>query len=97
MTSTDLQRLIADAVHEAGFREYGAPTPHSVGLEHFDHPQQRGFYQEFVIPENAVLNVDMPFFEYGWGAIHLEDTIVVRGDGVEYLTSNQTGLIEIPV
>ena len=74
-----------------------AAGPHSLGLEHFDHTQFDGFYQPFVIEENCVLNVDMPLLIYGRDAMHLEDTIVIRKNGIEYLTSNQTGMVEIAV
>lgn len=97
ITAHQLGEIVRDTVHKAGFPAYAVCTPHSLGLEHFDHPQAEGFYQDFVIERGTVLNIDMPFFEYAWGAMHLEDTIVVRPDGVEFLTSNRTALIELPL
>lgn len=97
MSSLELGRLIRDSVRKAGFPAYEIAIPHSVGLEHFDHPQMEGFYSGWTIEENSVLNVDMPYIEMGWGSMHIEDTVVVRKDGVEFLTSNNTALIELPV
>jgi Xaa-Pro aminopeptidase len=99
MMSTELAEIITTACQKAGYPDYmsKAAGPHSLGLEHFDHPQYDGFYQPFVIEENCVLNVDMPLLIYGRDAMHLEDTIIVRKDGIEYLTSNQTGMVEIPI
>jgi Xaa-Pro dipeptidase len=99
MKSTELADIITEACQKAGYPDYmsRAAGPHSLGLEHFDHPQFDGFYQPFTIEENCVLNVDMPLLIYGRDAMHLEDTIVVRKDGVEFLTSNQTGMVEIPI
>jgi Xaa-Pro aminopeptidase len=99
MMSTELADIITEACQKAGYPDYmsRAAGPHSLGLEHFDHPQFDGFYQPFRIEENCVLNVDMPLLIYGRDAMHLEDTVVVRKDGIEFLTSNQTGMVEIPV
>ena len=59
-----------------------------MGLEHFDHPQDQGFYQDFAIESGCVLNVDR-------GSMHIEDTVHVTGTGSELLTSNETALIEL--
>ena len=98
MKASDLSGIIRTASRKAGFPTSipQAATTHSLGLEHFDHPQDQGFYQDFTIEAGCVLNVDMPYVEYGWGAMHLEDTIVVTPSGPEFLTSNETSLIEIP-
>ena len=39
-----------------------------------------------------VFNFDMPYQEYGWGSMHIEDTMCVTSDGFEALTSGRTGL-----
>jgi Xaa-Pro aminopeptidase len=38
------------------------------------------------------INIDMPYFELGWGTLHLEDTIRVTNDGFELFTSNKSDL-----
>ena len=43
-----------------------------------------------------VVNVDMPHTEIGWGSVHMEDTVRIRPDGSELLTSNDTKLRAIP-
>ncbi|MBM3503476.1 MAG: aminopeptidase P family protein [Alphaproteobacteria bacterium] len=97
MRASELAILIRDTMRAHGYPTgpARAAAPHALGLEHFDHPQDRGFYQDFTIEVGCVLNVDMPYIEFGWGSLHLEDTIVVRRDGPEFLTSNKTDLIEI--
>jgi Xaa-Pro aminopeptidase len=99
MRASELALLVRDTMRVHGYptAPVRAAGPHSLGLEHFDHPQESGFYQDFTIEENCVLNVDMPYVEFGWGSLHLEDTIVVRHDGPEFLTSNRTELIELPL
>ncbi len=98
MRASELSEQIKETVRKAGTEHaLRTATPHSLGLEHFDHPQDQNFYQDFVIEEGCVLNVDMPHVEFGWGSMHLEDTVVVRADGPEFLTSNRTNLVEIGV
>ena len=47
---------------------------------------------DFVIEENMVLNFDMPFSEWGWGSMHIEDTMLINKSGFEPLTSLRTEL-----
>lgn len=97
MRAKDLSQIIRDAARKAGFPASirQAATVHSLGLEHFDHPQDQGFYQDFAIETGCVLNVDMPYVEFGWGSMHIEDTVLVTRTGSELLTSNETNLIEL--
>jgi Xaa-Pro aminopeptidase len=89
-------RVIA-AVRKAGFPGFFFATPHSIGLEHSDHripigPTLPGGNGEFVFEENMVFSVDMPYYEVGWGNLHVEDQILVTKSGVEPLTSCDTSL-----
>lgn len=97
MRANDLSQIIRDAARKAGFPASirQAATVHSLGLEHFDHPQDQGFYQDFAIESGCVLNVDMPYVEFGWGSMHIEDTVLVTSTDSELLTSNETALIEL--
>jgi Xaa-Pro aminopeptidase len=42
-----------------------------------------------------VLNLDMPYVEWGWGTLHREDTVVVTANGCELLTSGDQTLIVV--
>jgi Xaa-Pro aminopeptidase len=90
------ERVIA-AVRKAGFPGFFFATPHSIGLEHSDHripigPTLPGGNGEFVFEENMVFSIDMPYYEVGWGNLHVEDQILVTKSGVEPLTSCDTSL-----
>ena len=87
-----------DVIKKEGFNDYFYVSPHSLGLEHTDNPIPLGneIYAggefDFTLKENMVINIDMPYFELGWGTLHLEDTIKVTNDGFELFTSNKSEL-----
>lgn len=55
------------------------PLIHSIGLEHYDHPQSLGTFlsEEFTLEDGMVVNFETLYFELGWGLLQLEDTYVV--------------------
>ena len=93
----DLIDVVLAATHKAGFPEYFYVSPHSLGLEHTDNPLPLGpevfsAEHDMVLEENMVFNIDMPYFEHGWGTLHIEDTVRVTATGFEPLTSLDTNL-----
>ena len=71
--------------------------PHSVGLQHTDQPYRDGLpfmvSDDLTFQENMTLTIDMPSLEVGWGGAHLEDLIVVTGDGFEPLATMDDPLV----
>jgi Xaa-Pro aminopeptidase len=55
------------------------PLIHSLGLEHYDHPQSLGTFlsENFDLEAGMVVNFETLYFELGWGLIQLEDTYLV--------------------
>lgn len=45
------------------------------------------------LEEGMTLCIETPYYEIGWGGVQVEDTIVVRKDGAEYLTKSSRELI----
>jgi Xaa-Pro aminopeptidase len=89
-----------EAVQKAGLPEFFYVSPHSIGLEHTDSPlpygrEVHGEASDYVFEENMVINIDMPFTEWGWGSMHLEDTLLVTRSGYEPLTSMQNELVVV--
>jgi len=84
------------AVHDEGFPGFVIAGPHSVGLEHTDHPVSVGAqmpgHHTLRFEENMVFTLDMPYHEFGWGTTHVEDMMIVRKDGCEPITSMDTSL-----
>ena len=98
--STLINKAI-EATQKAGFPEYFYVSPHSIGLEHTDSPVPFGpaLYSaenDYVFEENMVINVDFPYTEWGWGSMHLEDTLHVTATGFDPLTSMKNELIILP-
>ncbi|HUD95522.1 M24 family metallopeptidase [Sphingobium sp.] len=93
--------LTLKSVHEAGFPGFVIAGPHSVGLEHTDHPVSVGpempGHHPLVFEENMVFTLDMPYHEFGWGTTHVEDMMIVRANGCEPITSMDTALRVKPI
>jgi Xaa-Pro dipeptidase len=96
-----VSEAVIEAVRAAGFPGFFFATPHSIGLEHSDHrlpigPVLPGGNGPFMFEENMVFSVDMPYYEVGWGNIHMEDQYLVTATGVELLTNGDTSLRLLP-
>lgn len=96
-----MSRKVLRAIEKEGFPGFIIATPHSVGLEHTDHPipigpEMPGSKGEHTFQENMVINVDLPYHELGWGGMHLEDMVRITRDGCEPLTTMDTKLRVIP-
>jgi Xaa-Pro aminopeptidase len=95
-TFKEIVDLTLKAVHDEGFPGFVIAGPHSVGLEHTDHPvsvgpQMPGSHA-LAFEENMVFTLDMPYHEFGWGTTHVEDMMIVRQDGCEAITTMDTSL-----
>jgi Xaa-Pro aminopeptidase len=88
---TDIADKVRQTVHQDGFGEFSICAPHSVGLEHTDNPRRPGTTVEV----GMTMNIDIAYIEAGFGQLHLEDTFVVRPNGIEMLTSGRTDLIVV--
>ncbi|HUD29614.1 MAG TPA: M24 family metallopeptidase [Novosphingobium sp.] len=95
-TFKEIVDLTLAAVHREGFPSFVIAGPHSVGLEHTDHPVSVGAempgHHPLAFEENMVFTLDMPYHEFGWGTTHVEDMMIVRKDGCEPITSMDTRL-----
>lgn len=101
VTGREMTTKVLAAIEREGFPGFLIATPHSVGLEHTDHPipfglELPGSRGDLVFEEDMVINVDLPYHELGFGGMHLEDMVRVTKDGCEPFTSMQTELIVIP-
>jgi Xaa-Pro aminopeptidase len=81
----------------AGFPEFEPPVPHCLGLQHTDDPappgRHTGMNPNRILEPGMVLNLDMPFIEWGWGTLHREDTWLVTNMGCELFTHDEDTLL----
>lgn len=77
---------VVGTVHGSGFPEFARHhVGHSIGIEMYD--------ADFIAPGNEqpleagmVINLEVPYYELGWGGLQIEDTAVITDDGPEFLT-----------
>jgi len=76
----------------AGVRQAGLPhyrrhhVGHGIGVEIYD-PVLITPSSEDVIEQGTVVNIETPYYEFGFGAVHVEDPFVVGPDGNRMLTT----------
>ena len=77
MTGGDIFHLTMDAVHKAGFRDYRRHhVGHGIGLEPYERPILAPGNED-VVEEGMVLSIETPYYEFGLGALHVEDPILI--------------------
>lgn len=95
MTGDDVFNLTMSAVHGAGFTAYRRHhVGHGIGLEPYERPTLAPGNTDIVEP-GMVLSIETPYYEFGLGALHVEDPILVNESGNERLTlsSGEMGII----
>jgi Xaa-Pro aminopeptidase len=81
------------AAREAGIPNYRRHhVGHAIGLDVYETPLLAPG-QETVLEAEMVLNVEAPYYEVGFGALHVEDPIVVRAAGGQVLTKGSRELV----
>ena len=81
------------AARDAGISNYRRHhVGHAIGLDVYETPLLAPG-QETVLEEDMVLNVEAPYYEVGFGALHVEDPIVVRSNGGQVLTRSSRELV----
>jgi len=92
MTGKELFDITVEGVREAGVPHYRRHhVGHGIGVEIYD-PVLITPTNDDVIEEGTVVNIETPYYEFGFGAVHVEDPFVVRAAGNELLTTADRGL-----
>jgi Xaa-Pro aminopeptidase len=79
-----------------GYHEKGRFVGHGIGLE-LDEPPVIGPDDPTIIRENMTLVVEINTIIPGFGAIKLEDSFIVRSNGIELLSNTERKLYEVDV
>lgn len=87
MTGGELFALTVEAVHEAGVPHYRRNhVGHGIGVELYDRvnitPEN-----EDVLEEGVIVNIETPYYEFGLGAVQVEDPFLMTADGNTLLTT----------
>lgn len=84
-----------------GGRRGGLPTfrrhhtGHGIGMELYE-PPLIAASTDMTIPEGAVINIETPYYEIGAGGYMVEDTVLVKKNGVEFFSKFDRNLYLIP-
>lgn len=98
MTGAELYRITVEASRKAGHPEYRRHhVGHGIGSEIYEAPLLTPDSRD-IIEEGTVINIETPYYEFGLGALHVEDPYVVKIDGDhELLTTLGRELHVLPV
>jgi len=95
MTGAEADRIARAPIEKAGFgEEFGHGLGHGVGLAIHEAPRLARESEEVLEPGN-VITIEPGIYLPGLGGVRIEDLAVVRGDGVELLTSFPKDLIAV--
>jgi Xaa-Pro aminopeptidase len=92
MKYSDINKIGQEAMKKSGLSDLAVGcSPHSVGLQHTDHPFVDGLpytvAQDIVLEENMTITVDFPSLTLGLGNAHFEDLVVITKTGAAPLAS----------
>ena len=94
MKGKEVFDLTMNAVHDLGFPEYRRHhVGHGIGLEPYELPILAP-NSEDIVQEGMVLSVETPYYEFGLGALHIEDPVLISEKGNTVLT-RKNGNIKI--
>lgn len=87
-TGSEIFNHIITVIHKSGFKDYRRHhVGHGIGLEPYELPILSPLDNNY-IEEGMVISLETPYYEFGFGALHIEDPIYVENKGNRFLTSN---------
>ena len=91
----DLRGLVRRSIEQSGLREdLVSVTTHGLGLDVFEFPYADSLENGFVLEENMVVNTEVFYRDPELGSFHLEDSVLVTGDGCRLLHEIPRDLVE---
>jgi Xaa-Pro aminopeptidase len=95
MSGKDVFELTMKATREAGAPHYRRHhVGHNIGAEVYEQPIMAPNNEE-LIEIGTIVNIETPYYEFGLGALHVEDPFVVRENSNEVLTTLTRDLIVV--
>lgn len=87
VTAGEIFRIAVETARESGIPNFQRNhVGHGIGIETYDVPHLTA-NNKTIIEEGMVFCVETPYTEFGYSGIQIEDTMVVRKNGVELLSS----------
>lgn len=92
VTASEVFHHAVQSVRAAGVPNYERNhVGHAIGLEVYETPLL-GPNDEMPLEAGMVFEVETPYYELGFAGLQIEDTVVVRDNGVEVLTTLPRGI-----
>ncbi len=92
---SEVDKVARDIIDGAGYGDYfGHGLGHSLGLEIHENPRLSP-KDSTKLESGMVVTVEPGIYLPNWGGVRIEDTVVVREDGCEVLTSSPKELLVI--
>jgi Xaa-Pro aminopeptidase len=96
VSTGQIRDIAVDVTQASGCPSFQHAFVHGLGLTHIELPFETVFgFQDFVLEEGMVVNLDMELCELGFGGVYLEDTYLIKASGAERLTSLSRELIQL--
>lgn len=87
MTAHELYEATMHAVKSAGVPHYRRHhVGHGIGAEVYDPPLIAPSV-DTALEEGMIINIETPYYEYGFAAVHVEDPFLITSDGNQLLTT----------
>ncbi len=92
VAASEIHRAAVEATRRAGIPHYRRHhVGHGVGLDVYD-PPLLGPQDHTPLEAGMVFEVETPYYEFGFGGIQVEDTVLVTPGGAEILTQSSRDL-----
>lgn len=95
MPVADLFSTVIDTVRNSGIEHFQRHhVGHAIGLEAYDDPVLSADSTD-VLEVGMVINIETPYYEFGFGAVNIEDPILILPDGARRLGTLSDALIMV--
>jgi len=93
MPVADVFQTVVDAVRDSGLRHFQRHhVGHAIGLEAYDDPVLTADSAE-TLEDGMVVNIETPYYEFGFGGVNVEDPVLIQADGPRRLGTLSNALI----
>ncbi len=95
MSGAQIFESAMEVIKSAGFSNYRRHhIGHGIGLEAYERPILSP-NEAICVEDGMVISLETPYYEFGFGALHLEDPLLVGEKGNRFLTFNPCPDIEV--